>query len=112
MFEELSCLKINFQKSEILCFDKVKEEIDQYKQIFGCDAGSLPFRYQGIPIHYRKLRNSDWYQGRSGLKENWDAGKANYYPMGIDLSLSNKFLLRLSRAIRVFLRRHETTGVA
>jgi hypothetical protein len=60
LFEELSGLKINFHKSEIF-FGKDKEEEDQYKQIFGCDAGSLPFRYLGILIHYRKLRNSDWY---------------------------------------------------
>jgi hypothetical protein len=32
----------------------------QYKHIFGCEAGSLPFRYLGIPIHYTKLKNSEW----------------------------------------------------
>jgi hypothetical protein len=61
LFEELSGLKINFHKSEIFCFGKANDEVDQYKQIFGCDAGSLPFKYLGIPIHFRKLRNSDWY---------------------------------------------------
>jgi hypothetical protein len=61
IFQELSGLKINFHKSELFYFGKAKDEVDQYKQIFGCDDGSLPFRYLGIPIHYRKLRNSDWY---------------------------------------------------
>jgi hypothetical protein len=60
LFEELSGLKINFHESEIFCFGKAKDGVDQYKQIFGCDAGSLHFRYLGIPIHYRKLRNSNW----------------------------------------------------
>ena len=32
----------------------------QYKEIFGCASGSLPFRYLGIPIHHRMLRNSEW----------------------------------------------------
>lgn len=32
----------------------------EYSQIFGCDHGSFPFRYLGIPMHVRKLRNSDW----------------------------------------------------
>jgi hypothetical protein len=54
LFKELSGLKINFHKSEIFCFGKAKEEEDQYKQIFGCDARQLPFRYLGIPIHYKK----------------------------------------------------------
>jgi hypothetical protein len=60
IFEQLSGLKINFHKSEIFCFGKAKDHEDQYKQIFGCEAGSLPFRYLGIPIHYRKLRNKEW----------------------------------------------------
>ena len=59
LFEELSGLKINFHKSEIFCFGKANDEVDMYKQIFGCDAGSFPFKYLGIPIHFRKLRNSD-----------------------------------------------------
>jgi hypothetical protein len=67
LFEELSGLKINFHKSEIFYFGKAKEEEDQYKQIFGCDARQLPFRYLGIPIHYKKnsgIRISiRWKQG-------------------------------------------------
>jgi hypothetical protein len=55
-FEELPGLKINFHKSEIFCFGKAKEEEEQYKQLFDCETGSLPFRYLGIPIHYRKLK--------------------------------------------------------
>jgi hypothetical protein len=32
----------------------------EYKHIFGCDSGTLPFKYLGILIHYRKLRNGEW----------------------------------------------------
>jgi hypothetical protein len=59
-FEELSGLKINYHKSEIFCFGKAKEEEEQYKQLFGCESSSLLFSYLGIPIHYRKLKNSEW----------------------------------------------------
>jgi len=62
IFEQLSGLKINFHKSEIFCFGKAREEEHQYKQILGCESGSLPFKYLGIPIHYRKLRNYEWNQ--------------------------------------------------
>ena len=55
IFEQLSGLKINFHKSEIFCFGKAKEMEHQYKQIFGCESGSLPFRYLDVPIHYRKI---------------------------------------------------------
>jgi hypothetical protein len=42
IFEELSRLKINFHKSELFCFGYAKDEVDQYKQIFGCDDGPSP----------------------------------------------------------------------
>ena len=53
LFEQLSGLKINFHKSEIFCFGKAKEDETQYEQIFGCESGSMPFKYLGVPIHYR-----------------------------------------------------------
>jgi hypothetical protein len=56
----LSGLKVNFQKSEIFCFGKAKDLEDQYKHIFGCEVGSLPFKYLDIPIHYRRLLNKEW----------------------------------------------------
>jgi hypothetical protein len=60
IFEQLSELKINFHKSEYFCFGKAKEVETQYRKIFGCEAGSLPFKYLGIPIHYRSLLNKEW----------------------------------------------------
>jgi hypothetical protein len=60
IFEQLSDLNINFHKSEILCFGKAKEEENYYKQSFGCESGSQPFRYLGVPIHYGRLLNGEW----------------------------------------------------
>ena len=57
LFEQLSGLKINFHKSKILCFGKAKDLEGTYRNIIGCEAGYLPFKYLGIPIHYRKLLN-------------------------------------------------------
>ncbi|WVZ66965.1 hypothetical protein U9M48_016115 [Paspalum notatum var. saurae] len=60
VFEQLSGLKINFHKSEIFCFGKAKDYEIQYSQLFGCKIGTYPFRYLGIPMHFRKLNNKDW----------------------------------------------------
>jgi hypothetical protein len=60
LFEQLSGLKINFHKSEIFCFGKGKEHEVEYSQLFGYEVGKFPFRYLGLPMHYRKLSNSDW----------------------------------------------------
>jgi hypothetical protein len=60
LFEQLSGLKINFHKSELFCFGKSKDMESDYKHLFGCEIGSLTFKYLGIPIHYRKLFNGEW----------------------------------------------------
>lgn len=59
LFEQLSGLKINFNKSVLFCFGKAKAEQDTYNQLFGCESGNLPFTYVGIPIHHRKLTNKE-----------------------------------------------------
>jgi hypothetical protein len=33
---------------------------EAYSSIFGCQCGSYPFKYLGIPMHYKKLNNNDW----------------------------------------------------
>lgn len=44
LFEHLSDLKINFHKSELFFFGRAKDEQNNYKQLFGCEIGSLTFR--------------------------------------------------------------------
>jgi hypothetical protein len=60
IFEQLSGLKINFHKSEIYCFGEAKEVENEYRFIFGCESGTFPFKYLGIPIHFRNLKNGEW----------------------------------------------------
>ena len=59
-FEKLSGLKINFHKSELICFSQAKECHEQYSNIFVCKLGDFPVRYLGILMHFRKLTNKDW----------------------------------------------------
>jgi hypothetical protein len=60
LFEQLLGLKFNFHKSEIFCFGKATDMESDYKHLFGCEIGSLPFKYLGIHIDYRKLLNGEW----------------------------------------------------
>jgi hypothetical protein len=64
-------------------FCKAEDEADQYKSIFGCEAGFLPFKHLGIPIHYRRLLNKEWNPVEDRLKRNLVAGKASYSHMEI-----------------------------
>jgi hypothetical protein len=66
-FEQLSGLKINFHKSEIFYFGKAKDDENSYRAIFVCEVGSLPFKYLGIPIHYRTLLNKEWKSIRGSV---------------------------------------------
>jgi hypothetical protein len=58
-FELLSCLKLNFYKSEIFYFGEAKNYESQYEQLFGCKKGVFAFSYLGIPMHHRKLNSKD-----------------------------------------------------
>jgi hypothetical protein len=53
-FNQLSGLKINFHKSEIFLFGDAKNSEVVYSQLPGCQIGAYPFKYLGIPMHFRK----------------------------------------------------------
>ena len=57
-------VKINFHK---------RDHDYQGSQLFGRKIGSYPFRYLGIPMHYRKLSNKDWkaIEDRIEKKTKW-----------------------------------------
>jgi hypothetical protein len=103
IFEQLSGLKINFHKSEIFCFGQASDEESEYKRIFGCESGSLPFRYLGIPIHYRKLRNSDWYPVETRFEGKLGCWKGKLLSYGDRLVLINSVLTSLPMFMLSFL---------
>jgi hypothetical protein len=59
-FEQVSDLNINYHKRKLYCFGQATEAEDLYRSLFCCRKGIFPFKYMGIPIHYRKLRHNDW----------------------------------------------------
>jgi hypothetical protein len=103
IFEQISGLKINFHKSEIFCFGKAKEMEQEYKQIFGCESGSLPFRYLGVPIHYRKLRNSEWSPVESRFVAKLGCWRSKLLSYGDRLVLINSVLTSLPMFMLSFL---------
>jgi hypothetical protein len=44
----------------VFCFEKAKDMENDNITLFGCEPGSFLFRYLGIPIHFRKLKNGEW----------------------------------------------------
>ena len=74
IFKQLSGLKINFHKSGFFCFGNAKDVENQYREIFASEVGALPFRYLGVPIHFKKLTNKEWKSIEDHLKRNWPCG--------------------------------------
>jgi hypothetical protein len=103
IFEQLSGLKINFHKSELFCFGKAKEMESDYKIMFGCDIGSVPFRYLGIPINFRKLRNGDWKPVEDRFERKLSSWIGKMLSYGDRLVLINSILTSLPMFMLSFL---------
>lgn len=50
IFELMSGLKINFQKSEIIMIGGDNELVLNYADIFHCQVGLFPIKYLGVPV--------------------------------------------------------------
>jgi hypothetical protein len=58
-FEQLSGMKINYHKNDMIPINLDEEEAQVYAKKFCCKIGTFPFKYLGVPIHYEKLRRED-----------------------------------------------------
>ncbi|XP_048552830.1 uncharacterized protein LOC125533101 [Triticum urartu] len=59
LFELMSGLKINFEKSEVFNI-RGDNDIDLvHADMFGCQVGTLPMKYLGVPVTYSALKNAD-----------------------------------------------------
>jgi hypothetical protein len=94
-FEQLLGLKINFHKSEIFCFSEAKELQGKYSSIFGCQGGTYPFKYHGIPMHYKKLNNSNWKIIEQRIEKKLSSWKGKHLSVGGHLILINSVLTSL-----------------
>jgi hypothetical protein len=95
VFEQMSGLKINFHKSELFCYGLAKEYELQYSHLFSCGIGTLPFKYLGIPMIHRRLRNSDWQGVIDRFEKRLSTWKAKFLSSGGRLVLLNSVLSSL-----------------
>jgi hypothetical protein len=49
-FGESTGLKVNFDKSFMVPINVQQEKIDDLADSFGCEKGTLPFTYLGLPL--------------------------------------------------------------
>jgi hypothetical protein len=59
IYEQLSGMRINFHKSELIPINLDQEQIHNIAHIFSCPIGDFPIKYLGVPLHFEKLRRDD-----------------------------------------------------
>jgi hypothetical protein len=58
-FEDMSGLKINYEKSEVFVLGGSDEDKKRVGEMFNCNSGNLPMKYLGIMVNNRHMTASD-----------------------------------------------------
>jgi len=58
-FEEVSGMKINYNKSEVFTIGISKVESELIADAFNCKLGEFPMKYLGLPISYKQLSKKE-----------------------------------------------------
>jgi hypothetical protein len=52
-------MRVNFRRSEMIPLNLDENRIHKLAHVLNCHVGVLPFRYLGVPLHYKKLKRED-----------------------------------------------------
>lgn len=91
-FEHLSGLKINFHKSALVPLNITQELASTLASQLGCQLSTLPIIYLGVPLHWKKLRTSDWEPLVSKIENRLQSWKGSLLSLGGRVTLLNSVL--------------------
>jgi hypothetical protein len=83
IYEKMSGLKINFEKSEVLMISTDSEKTIKYSDMYNCAVGQWPIKYLEVPLAGSRLHIKDWMRWRESLK-NLIAGNAPHCPQEVN----------------------------
>nr|GEW90446.1 RNA-directed DNA polymerase, eukaryota [Tanacetum cinerariifolium] len=92
IFYIASGLKINFHKSNVFGVGVSKSEVVSMAACTGCEAGSFPFSYLGLPIGSNMSRIANWQILIDRFKVRLSGWKANLLSIGGRLTLIKSML--------------------
>lgn len=58
-FEQMSGMKINYEKSDLLTIGMSEDDSNTIAKVFCCKKSEFPLKYLGVPLHHSKLRKTD-----------------------------------------------------
>jgi hypothetical protein len=101
IFESMSGLKINFEKSEVLMVLSDDEKLQSYAELFNCQTGSWPIKYLGTPVCARRTTVAEMNFVESKLRKGMEGWMSGSMSIGgrvtkIDACLSNSAVYQMS----------------
>jgi hypothetical protein len=78
-FEQLSGMRINYHKSELIGINMDSVEMSPFLEIFQCVEGHFPIKYLGLPLHFEKLKREELQPLVDSFLKGYLAGGVNYF---------------------------------
>jgi hypothetical protein len=94
-FEEMSGLKINYLKSEVIVMNQPRDVQQRVADSLNCKLGAFPFTYLGMPISDRSLTIEQWLFLVLKMAGRIDSWLGRFLSAGGRLILSNSCLASL-----------------
>ncbi|RLM84648.1 hypothetical protein C2845_PM04G10450 [Panicum miliaceum] len=92
MYEQMSGLKINFEKSEVLMVSQDERKSLSYSDVFNCATGTWPIKYLGVPVSVSRLHVLDWLKLDEKILKRLDGWQGSSLSVGGRLTLINSRL--------------------
>jgi hypothetical protein len=101
IYEQMSGLKINFDKIDVILVGGDNNLASSYADIFNCQVGIFPLMYLGVPVSASRLHVIDWIKLEEKLGKKLDTWQGSYLSIGgrstlIKASLSNSVIYHMS----------------
>lgn len=91
-FEEVSGLKINFDKSSMVPLKIPTTLASSLADQLGCSITSLPITYLGVPLHWKTLSVADWNPLINKIEKRLQSWKGSLLSLGGRVTLLNSVL--------------------
>ena len=92
LYENMSGLKINFDKSEVIMVSQDPQKTLYFSETFNCAMGDWPIKYLGVPVSGSRIKVANWLPLDEKLLKRLDGWKGGALSMGGRLTLINSSL--------------------
>jgi hypothetical protein len=92
LYESMSGLKINFNKSEVLMVSQDMIKAVEYAETFNCSNGKWPIKYLGVPVSGSRLHIADWLPLNEKIMKRLDGWQGSSLSIGGRTILINSCL--------------------